>query len=345
MRRAGANGDKTMRSRRAFATTLSTLAAALALALGGAAPAAAQTYSLRFSTSQVNPNEPVVKVMHAFADRVKERSAGRITLNIFTGDQLGPQKKVNEMIKGGARVLSVTDYGQLSQFVPDLGILAGPYLYGNPDEAKKLFASDVYKEMATRLEQQGMKLIVTDGLFGVRHLLGSKPVRTPADLAGMTLRVPPSPIMLETFTALGARPTALPWGEVYNALQTNVVDAAEANYGSLVGSKLYEVRKVLSTTAHQTMYVAMVTSTDFFKSLPPDLQTVLMEEGKKAGAELTQLTLASDAAYADEMRKAGVQFVTDVDGKAFAEKARIAYTKVPGLTPGMYDRVRAAMTR
>ena len=345
MRRAGANGDKTMRSRRAFATTLSTLAAALALALGAAAPAAAQTYSLRFSTSQVNPNEPVVKVMHAFADRVKERSAGRIMLNIFTGDQLGPQKKVNEMIKGGARVLSVTDYGQLSQFVPDLGILAGPYLYGNPDEAKKLFASDVYKEMATRLEQQGMKLIVTDGLFGVRHLLGSKPVRTPADLAGMTLRVPPSPIMLETFTALGARPTALPWGEVYNALQTNVVDAAEANYGSLVGSKLYEVRKVVSTTAHQTMYVAMVTSTDFFKSLPPDLQTVLMEEGRKAGAELTQLTLASDAAYADEMRKAGVQFVTDVDGKAFAEKARIAYTKVPGLTPGMYDRVRAAMTR
>jgi TRAP-type C4-dicarboxylate transport system substrate-binding protein len=199
--------------------------------------------------------------------------------------------------------------------------------------------------MAGRLEQQGMKLIVTDGLFGVRHVLGSKPVRTPADMAGMTLRVPPSPIMLETFTALGARPTALPWGEVYNALQTNVVDAAEANYGSLVGSKLYEVRKVLSTTAHQTMYVAMVTSTDFFKSLPPDLQTVLLEEGRKAGAELTQLTLASDAAYADEMKKAGVQFVTDVDNKAFAEKAKVAYAKVPGLTPGMYDKVRAAMTR
>ena len=117
-----------MTSRRRVVSTLSFVAAGLALALGAVAPAAAQNYSLRFSTSQVNPNEPVVKVMHAFADRVKERSGGRITLNIFTGDQLGPQKKVNEMIKGGARVLSVTDYGQLSQFVPDLGILAGPYL-------------------------------------------------------------------------------------------------------------------------------------------------------------------------------------------------------------------------
>ena len=333
-----------MNQRRSALSILSTLAASMALALT-ALPAAAQNYNLRFSTSQVNPNEPVVKVMHSFAERVKERSGGRITLNIFTGDQLGPQKKVNEMIKGGARVLSVTDYGQLSQFVPDVGILAGPYLFGNLDEAKKLFASDVFKEMSSRLEQQGLKLIVVDGLFGVRHLLGNKPVRTPADIAGVTLRVPPSPIMLETFTAFGARPTALPWGEVYNALQSGVVDAAEANYGSLVGSKLYEVRKVLSATGHQTMYVAMVTSTDFFKSLPADLQTVLLEEGKKAGDELTKATLASDTAFADELKKNGVQFVTDVDTKAFAEKAKVAYAKVPGLTPGMYDKVRAAMVR
>ena len=334
--------ETTMPSRRRVSAHLSTLAAGLALGLC-TLPAAAQNYTVRFSTSQVNPNEPVVKVMHSLADRVKERSKGRLTLTIFTGDQLGPQKKVNEMVKSGARVLSVTDYGQLSQFVPDVGVLAGPYLYGSVDEGRKLFASPVYQEMAAKLEQQGLKVIVSDGLFGVRHLLAAKPVRTPADLAGMTLRVPPSPIMLETFTALGGRPTALPWGEVYNALQTNVVDAAEANYGSLVGSKLYEVRKVLSTTAHQTMYVAMVTSTDFWKSLPADLQALLAEEGKKAGAELTQLTLASDAAYADEMKKNGVQIVTDVDTKAFAEKAKVAYSKVPGLTPGIYDKVRAAM--
>ena len=164
-------------------------------------------------------------------------------------------------------------------------------------------------------------------------------------MKGLKMRVPEIPLYVNTFRLLQTNATPLPWGEVYNALQTNVVDAAEANYGSLVGSKLYEVRKVLSTTAHQTMYVAMVTSTDFFKSLPPDLQAVLLDEGKKAGAELTQLTLASDAAYADEMKKAGVQIVTDVDNKAFAEKAKVAYAKVPGLTPGMYDKVRAAMTR
>jgi tripartite ATP-independent transporter DctP family solute receptor len=318
-------------------------AAALAGLLGAVAPAQAESYQLRFSTSQVNPNEPVVKVMHSFADRVKERSKGQLTLTIFTGDQLGPQKKVNEMIKGGARVLSVTDYGQLSQFVPDMAVVAGPYMFANPDEAKRLFASPVFGEMSTRLEQQGLKLVMADGLFGVRHLLASKPVRTPADIAGMTLRVPPSPIMLETFTALGARPQALPWGEVYNALQTGVVDAAEANYGSLAGSKLYEVRKVVSNTAHQMMFAAFVTSTSFFNSLPADLQKILLEEGRKAGAELTAATVASDKAFAEELKKNGVQIVENVDVKAFAEKAKAAYAKVPGLTPGIYDKARQAL--
>ncbi len=327
-----------MTLRRAF------LAAATAASLITAfAPVQAQTYALRFSTSQANPNEPVVKVMNSFADRVKDRSKGRLTLSIFTGDQLGPQKKVNEMIKGGARVMSVTDYGQLSQFVPDLAVVAGPYMFSSPDDAKRLFASAVFKDMSSRLEAQGLKLVMADGLFGVRHLLANKPVRTPADIAGLTMRVPPSPIMLETFTALGARPQALPWGEVYNALQTGVVDAAEANYGSLAGSKLYEVRKVISTTSHQMMFAAFVTSTSFFDSLPADLKAILLEEGRKAGQELTVATLASDAAYAEELKKHGVQIVTDVNIKAFAEQARGAYAKVPGLTPGIYDKARQAM--
>lgn len=330
----------TLRRTLIAAATLAGLLGATALA-----PArAAETYALRFSTSQVNPNEPVVKVMNAFAERVKDRSKGRLTLTIFTGDQLGPQKKVNEMIKGGARVLSVTDYGQLSQFVPDLAVVAGPYMFASPEEAKRLFAAPVFADMSKRLEQQGLKLIMADGLFGVRHLLASKPVRTPADIAGITLRVPPSPIMLETFTALGARPQALPWGEVYNALQSGVVDAAEANYGSLAGSKLYEVRKVISNTAHQMMFATFVTSTSFFNSLPADLKTVLLEEGRKAGEELTAATLASDKAYADELRKQGVQIVTDVDVKAFAEKAKVAYSKVPGLTPGIYEKARQSMS-
>lgn len=318
-------------------------ALACTLGLAAIASAGAQTVNLRFATSQVNPKEPVLQVMKSFADRVKERSNGKIRITLFPGDQLGPQKKVNEMIKGGARMLNVTDYGQLSQFLPDAGVLAGPYMYTSLEEAQRLFASDLFGALSQRLEAQGFKLIMADGLFGYRHLIANRAVRTPADLKNMTLRVPPSPIMLAAFSELGARPTDLPWTEVYNALQTGVVDAAEANYGSLAGSKLYEVRKVVSETAHQIMFAAFVTNAAFFNDLPQEYQAILLEEGKAAGAELTRLTLASDAAYADELRRAGVEIVKDVDVQAFAERARGAYGKLPGVTPGFVDEVRAAM--
>jgi len=307
-----------------------------------AAPAHAKT-NLRFATSQVNPEEPIVKVMHSFADRVKERTGGELRLSIFTGDQLGPQKKVNEMVKSGGAILNVTDYGQLSQFVPDLGIMAGPYMYTNLDQTRKLFESDVFADMAARLEAQGMKLIMVDGLFGYRHVIANKPVRKPDDMNGMTIRVPESPIMMETFAAIGARPTALPWSDVYNSLQSNVVDAAEANYGSLAGSKLYETRKVVSETGHQIMFAAFVTSKAFFDKLPKDQQQVLLEEGKAAGAELTRLTLESDQAYAELLKQHGVQIIKDVDVEAFAAKAIQAYDVVPGLTPGIVERARKAM--
>lgn len=321
---------------------------ALVLGVAGALMAGhaqAETYAFKFSTSQTNPNEPLIKVMHSFATRVKERSKGQIELTVVTGDQLGAQKKVNEMIKGGARLISATDYGQLGQILPDLGLIAGPYMFANEEDAKRLFASEVFKDMSKRLDAQGLKLVMADGLFGVRHLLASKPVRTPADIAGLTVRVPPAPVMLETFSALGARPTALPWGEVYNALQTGVVDAAEANYSSLAGAKLYETRKVISNTAHMRMYLTFAMNAGIFNKMPADLQTILLEEGRRAGEEMTAMSTATDAQFAEEMKKQGVQFVTDVDVKAFATKARPAIAKTPGITPGIYEKAVAAMAQ
>lgn len=318
------------------------LAAALAV-LGLCGAASAQEYSLRFSTSQVNPNEPIVRAMKTYAERVGERSGGRIAITVMTGDQLGAQKKVNEMVMSGASLLSATDYGQLGQFVPDLSILAGPYVYPSLEATDRLFASDLYKELSAKLEAQGIKIIMPNGLFGYRHIIADKPIRTPADLAGVTIRVPASPIMLATFGSYGARPTELPWGDVYNALQTGVVDAAEGPFGSIAGAKLNETRKVISKTSHQIMFTAWVASSQFFNSLPEDLQAIVLEEGQKIAGELTKMTLETDDVYAKQLADSGVEIVTDVDTAAFVEASQAAYEKVPNITPGIYEKVQQAM--
>jgi tripartite ATP-independent transporter DctP family solute receptor len=316
-------------------------AALAALALAGAAQA--ETIELRFATSVANVEEPSYKAIQTFAQRVEERSEGRIHITILHGEQLGAQKKINEMIMSGAALMSMTDYGALGQFLPDIALLAGPYMYGSLDDAQRLLHSDVFAEVAGRLADQGLSIVMSDGLFGYRHLLANKPIHSPADMVNLSVRVPPSPMMLAAFRSVGARPTEIPWGEVYNALQSNVVDAAEAPYASIYGSNLQEVRHVVSNTAHQIMFTTWITSTQFLNSLPEDLRQILMEEGARIGPELTEMTLASDADYAQKLRDAGVEIVEDVDIPAFQEATRAAYDKVPNLTPGIVERMREAM--
>ncbi|PXW60197.1 C4-dicarboxylate TRAP transporter substrate-binding protein [Chelatococcus asaccharovorans] len=313
----------------------------ISVALVGAA--AAQDFKLRFATSVANTEEASYKEMQALAARVKERSKGRLEMQLFPAEQLGAQKKVNEMISSGANMMNMTDYGQLGQFVPDAGVLAGPYIFGSLAEADKLFASPVFKDVSDKLEQKGIKIIMANGLFGARHMLSDKPIRKPDDLKGLTVRVPPSPIMVETFKDFGARPTEIPWGEVYNALQSNVVNAAEAPFGAIWGSKLQEVRKVVSKTNHQLMFTAWVTSTGFFDKLPADLQAILIEEGKVSAKNLTKATLEQDDQFAKMLEKAGVTLVTDIDVAAFQKASAGVYEKLPNLTPGFVAKARAAM--
>jgi len=320
-----------------------TLALAALAVLGMSGAVLAQTIELRFATSVANTEEPSYKAMATFAQRVEERSEGRIKITIFPGEQLGAQKKVNEMIAGGAAMMDMTDYGQLGQFSPDIGLLAGPYIYGSLEDAQRLFKSDVFKEMSEKLAAQGITIIMPNGLFGYRHLIADKPVREPADLANMTIRVPPSPVILEAFKALGARPTEIAWGEVYNALQTNVVNAAEAPFASIYGSKLNEVRKYVSMTSHQILFTAWVTNTAFFNGLPADLQAILKEEGARIADELTAATLASDDEFRAKLEAEGVTVIDDVDIPAFQVATKAAYDMVPNLTPGIVDRMRAAM--
>lgn len=317
------------------------LAAAAAIAV--ALPSLGHAEKLRFTTSQVNPSEPIVVAMTKFAERVNARTNGALALDVLTGDQLGPQKKVNEMISSGATLFAATDYGQLSLFAPDMGVIAGPYVFKDVAAADKLFASEVFKEMEAGLEAKGFKVIMPSGLFGLRHVIGTKPYRSPADMAGVTIRVPSSPVMVSTFTAFGARPTELPWGDVYNALQSNVVDAAEAPFGSIAGSKLQETRKVISKTGHQMMFTAWVTSKVWFDGLDAETQAILLEEGAAIAKELTALTLETDDRYAEELKAQGVEIIEDVDVPAFQEAAKNAFDAVPGLTPGIVDKVRAAV--
>jgi tripartite ATP-independent transporter DctP family solute receptor len=313
-----------------LALTLTAIAVAL--------PAAAQEVRIRFAHS-LSTTEPAHLAAEYFAKNVAERTRGRVQIQVFPGEQLGPGKDINEMIRQGANVMNITDPGYLSDFVPDIGVLNGPYLVAGPKDYEKLLASDWYKGVEARLAQAGIKLIMANGFFGQRHMIADKPIRRPEDAAGMTVRVPPNTMWIETFKAMGTRPTTVQWSEVYSALQQNVVAAAEAPLGSLWGSKLHETRKTISMTGHFTAFVMWPMNVNFFNRLPRDVQQVLLEEGHKAGEYMTRLTLEQQQSYVDRFKAAGVTFVTDVDLAAFRRATAPVYKAFPKWSPGLHDTV------
>lgn len=316
------------------------LPAALAIALSGlfALNAAAQDIKIRFAHS-LSVTEPAHQAAEFFAKNVAARTGGKVQITVYPAEQLGPGKDVNEMIRQGANVMNITDPGYLSDFVPDVGVLNGPYLIQKPEDYEKLLASGWYKSVEKKLEDAGFKLIMANGFFGQRHLISNKPVRKPEDMAGMTVRVPPNTMWIETFKAMGARPTTVQWAEVYNALSQNVVQAAEAPLGSLWGSKLQETRKHLSMTGHFTAFLMWPINSGFFNKLPKDVQQVLLEEGARAGKEMTRLTLASQQEYIGKFKAAGVTIVDDVDVPAFQKATAGVYKAFPKWTPGLRETV------
>jgi tripartite ATP-independent transporter DctP family solute receptor len=294
---------------------------------------------IRFAHS-LSTVEPAHQAAEFFARNMAARTSNRVRIEVFPGEQLGSGRDVNEMMRQGANVMNITDPGYLSDFVPDIGILNGPYLVDNHNQFARLLDSDWYRGVDQKLQQSGFRMIMQGAYFGARHIIADKPILKPADLAAMTVRVPPNQMWIETFRSLGARPTTVQWSEIYNALQQNVVQAAEAPFGSLWGARLQEVRKVISTTGHFQAVTGWPMSNAAFNRLPADIRTIMLEEGARAGVEQTRLTNEMEAGFVERFKGAGVQIVSDVDIAAFREASAPTYRAFPKWTPGLHETVR-----
>ncbi len=185
-----------------------------------------------------------------FARLVKERSNGRIIVEVYPGSQLGEEKAVIEQVQFGAIDITRVSISPVAAFVPKLNAFQMPYLYRDSDHMWKVLKGDIGMELLASLEPFGF---IGLGWFeaGARSFYNSKkPVYTPADLKGMKIRVQESELMLGLVRSFGAIPTPMPYGEVYSGLQTGVVDGAENNPPSYYSASHYEVAKYYTLDEH-----------------------------------------------------------------------------------------------
>jgi len=185
-----------------------------------------------------------------FARLVKERSNGRIIVEVYPGSQLGEEKAVIEQVQFGAIDMTRVSISPVAAFVPKLNAFQMPYLYRDSDHMWKVLKGNIGMELLASLEPFGF---IGLGWFeaGARSFYNSKkPVYAPSDLKGMKIRVQESELMLGLVRSFGAIPTPMPYGEVYSGLQTGVVDGAENNPPSYYSASHYEVAKYYTLDEH-----------------------------------------------------------------------------------------------
>ena len=207
---------------------------------------------------------------------------GRVNIQIFPNRQLGDDKQSLESAIAGTIELAGAS-GVLYPLVtgrPALAAYQLPFLIRDYDHFTKLATSDLAQKMLDDLAPAGLVGLQTTDIGQRNFLSVSKPVKTVADFAGLKTRIVPVPLHKQIWEAVGTAPIGLPYGEVYSALQTKVIDAVEINVSSVVGENLWEVGKYFTLTGHYPWHNVIVANKTFFDGLPPDVQAAMRKAGR-----------------------------------------------------------------
>ncbi|MDD1780608.1 TRAP transporter substrate-binding protein [Enterovibrio sp. ZSDZ35] len=244
-----------------------------------ALPTSAATV-LKLSHNQ-DRNHPVHKSMKFMADEVKELTGGEVKIRIYPNAQLGTQRESMELMQNGALHMVKSNASELETFEPAYGTFNLPYIFRNRDHYYRVMQGDVGEQiLATSYDKGFIGLTYYDG--GSRNFYANKAINSPADLAGMKIRVQPSPTAVQMIELMGGSPTPLAYGELYTALQQGVVDGAENNPAALTLSRHGEVAKVYSQDEHTMIPDVLLISSKAWDELSDSHQGALRQAAKNS---------------------------------------------------------------
>jgi tripartite ATP-independent transporter DctP family solute receptor len=206
-------------------------------------------YTFRLADNQP-PDYPTVVGDKKFAELVEERTKGRIKIEVFPSAQLGDEKSVLEQVQLGAIEFTRINSSPLAEFNNQFTALGLPYVFESEEHLWNFLNGEMGSKLLDGLEQSKMKgLAYYDS--GSRSFYSTKPLKSVKDLKGQKIRVQQSKINIDFMSALGASATPMPYGEVFSALQTGIIDGAENNLPSLDSSNHYQEAKNLILDHHQ----------------------------------------------------------------------------------------------
>ncbi len=266
--------------------------------------------------------------LNEFKRIVETYSRGDIIVQVYPSGQLGSEREMIEAVQAGVMQMVVTNSAPCAGFVPEINALALPFIYPNWEVAYRVFDGPIGTRLLAKFEAVGIKAL-SQWNGGPQGYIGHFPVKVPADMKGKKIRVMEDPLLIDTFRALGALPTPIPWNELYTSLQQKVVDGASTCIQMMYLYKFQEIAK------HVSFYELMPPSPHLinkklFDSLPLKYQR-LIQSASYAAREIARLDVDEGGPYGNDvtlknLAASGVT-VSQIDLPAFRKAMMGVYEK------------------
>jgi tripartite ATP-independent transporter DctP family solute receptor len=330
--------DKQNALRLAMAVAL----AAVAASAGG--PALAQQ-KMVLKASDVHPDGyPTVAAIASMGKKLEAATNGRLSVQIYPSMQLGGEKEAIEQAQVGALALARVSVGALGPVVDDLNVFNMPYLFRSTAHMNKVIDGPIGQELLDKVTNNPKAGLVGLGWMdaGARSLYDTKkPIRSIEDLKGMKFRVMGNPMFIDMMNALGGNGVAMGYDQVFNALQTGVVDGAENNPPSFVFDNHYTVAKYYTLDEHLIVPEILVMSRRVWDSLSPADQALIKKFSREAQFEERVLWNKYEKDAMDKAKAAGITVIEIADKKPFQAAVKPVWDKYGPKYADMIKRIQA----
>jgi len=241
-----------------------------AMTLAGPIANADDPVVIKFS-HVVAENTPKGQAANKFKELVEERLGGKVVVEVYPNAQLYGDNKVIEAMLLGDVQIAAPALSKFQKYTPVLQLYDLPFLFDNIEAVDRFQQGPAGQKMLTSMEDKG---ILGLGYLhnGMKQLSASKPIRVPADADGLKFRIMTSDVLAEQFEAVDALPVKKPFSEVFTLLQTKAIDGQENTWSNIYSKKFFEVQPYITHTDHGLLDYLVITSSEFWKSLPDDVR-------------------------------------------------------------------------
>ena len=312
----------------ALRLTMAVALTVLGASLGGAALAQQKVV---LKASDVHPEGyPTVAAIASMRKKLEAATSGRISVQIYPSMQLGGEKEAIEQAQVGALALARVSVGALGPVIDDLNVFNLPYLFRNTAHMNKVIDGPIGQELLEKITNNPKAGLV--GLCwmdaGARSLYDTKkPIRSIEDLKGMKFRVMGNPMFVDMMNALGGNGVSMGYDQVFNALQTGVVDGAENNPPSFVFDNHYTVAKYYTLDEHLIVPEILLMSRRVWDSLSPADQALVKKFSREAQMEERVLWNKYEKDAMDKAKAAGITITPIADKKPFQDAVKPVWDK------------------